>query len=291
MSSFLKELREAIKFFLEHGYSSEESLIMWTERLRNATESKVDSGDLYQYASRHLTTAYDLEVQRERALKRHVGVSRFTLNYLEPKLRTELDRRIMASADLIKLNRTQAIDKTIQRFSGWATSIPPVSEISAGLSASSRSGVVATSQHIAKSARQIDFEQRRVMVDQTHKLIANMDNIIATDGGAIAAVWHSHWRQPNYDYRDPHKCRDLKTYTIRGNWALKKGFMKAGEVGYLDEITQPAEEVFCRCYLTYIYNVCSLPDEMKTTKWRKFTEGDMAVGRRGVQIEGLTNGG
>lgn len=274
MSSFLKELREAIKFFLEHGYSSEESLIMWTERLRNATESKVDGSDLWQYASRRLTAAYDLEVMREKALKRHLGISRFTLNYLEPKLRAELDRRIMASADLIKLNRTQAIDKTLQRFSGWATSIPPVSQMSAGLSASSRSGVVETSQNIAKSARQIDFEQRRVMIDQTHKLVANIDNIIATDGGAIAAVWHSHWRQPNYDYREPHKDRDLNVYAIRGNWAQQKGLMKAGPAGYLDEITQPGEEVFCRCYLTYIYNVRSLPDEMKTEKWRRLTEAN-----------------
>ncbi|HAF0915811.1 TPA: hypothetical protein G9F65_004527, partial [Salmonella enterica subsp. enterica serovar Braenderup] len=160
-----------------------------------------------------------------------------------------------------------------------------------GLSASSRSGVVTTSQHIAKSARQIDFEQRRVMVDQTHKLIANIDNIIATDGGAIAAVWHSHWRQPNYDYREPHKDRDLKTYAIRGNWALKKGFMKVGPAGYLDEITQPGEEVFCRCYLTYIYNVRSLPDEMKTEKWRKFIEGNKSVGRRSANFETIKNGG
>ncbi|MGX5056001.1 hypothetical protein ACWKX9_20405 [Enterobacter asburiae] len=274
MGSFLKELREAIKFFLEHGYSSEESLIMWTERLRNATENKVDGDDLWKYASRRLTAAYDLEVMREKALKRHPGISRFTLNYLEPRLRAELDRRIMASADLIKLNRTQAIDKTLQRFSGWATSIPPVSQMSAGLSASSRAGVVETSQNIAKSARQIDFEQRRVMIDQTHKLVANIDNIIATDGGAIAAVWHSHWRQPNYDYREPHKGRDLNVYAIRGNWAQQKGLMKAGPAGYLDEITQPGEEVFCRCYLTYIYNVRSLPDEMKTEKWRKLTEAN-----------------
>lgn len=274
MGSFLKELREAIKFFLEHGYSSEESLIMWTERLRNATENKVDGDDLWKYASRRLTAAYDLEVMREKALKRHPGISRFTLNYLEPKLRAELDRRIMASADLIKLNRTHAIDKTLQRFSGWATSIPPVSHMSAGLSATSRSGVVETSKNIAKSARQIDFEQRRVMIDQTHKLVANIDNIIATDGGAIAAVWHSHWRQPNYDYREPHKDRDLNVYAIRGNWAQQKGLMKAGPAGYLDEITQPGEEVFCRCYLTYIYNVRSLPDEMKTEKWRKLTEAN-----------------
>lgn len=41
MSPFLRELRDAIKDFLEHGYSSEERLLMWTERLRNATEEKI----------------------------------------------------------------------------------------------------------------------------------------------------------------------------------------------------------------------------------------------------------
>ncbi|ECG8055094.1 hypothetical protein FM848_23300, partial [Salmonella enterica] len=61
--------------------------------------------------------------------------------------------------------------------------------------------------------------------------------------------------------------------------------------GYLDEITQPGEEVFCRCYLTYIYNVRSLPDEMKTEKWRKFTERNMSVGRRTANFEGFRNGG
>lgn len=55
--------------------------------------------------TRNLTKAYDMQVGRAGALKRHHGISRFTLNYLEPKLRTELDRRILASADLIQLNR------------------------------------------------------------------------------------------------------------------------------------------------------------------------------------------
>lgn len=270
MNSFLKELRDAIKDFLERGYSSEDQLITWMERLRNATDEKVNGNDYYTQVSRRFTAAYDMEVNREKALKRHPGVSRFTLNYVEPKLRAELDRRIMAATGLIKLNRTQAVDKTLQRFSGWATSIPPISSISPGLSASSRSGVIGTSQDIAKSAQQIDFEERRVMVDQSHKLIANIDNIIATEGGALAAIWHSHWRQPGYDYREPHKHRDQQVYAIRGNWAMKKGLMLVGENGFLDEVTQPAEEVFCRCYLTYVYNLRSLPKNMLSKKGEAF---------------------
>jgi len=120
MNSFVKELRDAIKDFLERGYSSEDQLITWMERLRNATDEKVNGNDYYTQVSRRFTAAYDMEVNREKALKRHPGVSRFTLNYVEPKLRSELDRRIMAATDLIKLNRAQAVDKTLQRFSDSA---------------------------------------------------------------------------------------------------------------------------------------------------------------------------
>jgi len=79
---------------------------------------KIGREDFYRYEARRLTSTYDLEIGLERALKRHPGVARFTLNYVEPKLRAELDGRIMASADLIKLNRTQAVNRNIQRFSG-----------------------------------------------------------------------------------------------------------------------------------------------------------------------------
>ena len=188
-----------------------------------------------------------------------------------------MDRRILASADLIKLNRTAAINKTVQRFSGWATSIPVQDYVGGGLSASSRSGIVANAQHIQKSAEQVDYEARRVMIDQSHKLIANIDNIIATGNNAIAAEWHSHWRQPGYDYREDHKERDKLVYLIRGNWAQKNGYVKAGPAGYLDEITQPGEEVFCRCYVTYLYNLRSIPENMLTQKGSKFLESMKAA--------------
>lgn len=66
------------------------------------------------------------------------------------------------------------------------------------------------------------------MVDQTHKLSANIDNIIATECGAIAAVWYSHWRQPNYDYREPYKL-----FLVRrgddGSWAVLGWKLEEGE--------------------------------------------------------------
>lgn len=276
MKTFTRTVREAVKFFLRNGYTSRQELEQWQSIIRQAAESETDD-DYMSMVSDRLRKAYDLQVSKAGALERHKGISRFTLNYMEPKLRSELDRRILASADLIKLNRTAAINKTVQRFSGWATSIPVQDYVGGGLSASSRSGIVANAQHIQKSAEQVDYEARRVMIDQSHKLIANIDNIIATGNNAIAAEWHSHWRQPGYDYREDHKERDKLVYLIRGNWAQKNGYVKAGRAGYLDEITQPGEEVFCRCYVTYLYNLRSIPEDMLTQKGRKFLESMKAA--------------
>lgn len=276
MKTFTRTVREAVKFFLRNGYTSRQELEQWQTIIRQAAESETDD-DYMSMVSDRLRKTYDLQVSKAGALERHKGLSRFTLNYMEPKLRSELDRRILASADLIKLNRTAAINKTVQRFSGWATSIPVQDYVGGGLSASSRSGIVANAQHIQKSAEQVDYEARRVMIDQSHKLIANIDNIIATSNNAIAAEWHSHWRQPGYDYREDHKERDQLYYLIRGNWAQKNGYVKAGPAGYLDEITQPGEEVFCQCYVTYIYNIRSIPEYMLTQKGRKFLESMKAA--------------
>ena len=276
MKTFTRTVREAVKFFLRNGYTSRQELEQWQAIIRQAAESETDD-DYMSMVSDRLRKTYDLQVSKAGALERHKGLSRFTLNYMEPKLRSELDRRILASADLIKLNRTAAINKTVQRFSGWATSIPVQDYVGGGLSPSSRSGVNYNCDHIQKSAQQVDYEARRVMIDQSHKLIANIDNIIATSNNAIAAEWHSHWRQAGYDYREDHKERDKLVYLIRGTWAQKNGYVKAGPAGYLDEITQPGEEVFCRCYVTYLYNLRSIPEDMLTQKGRKFLESMKAA--------------
>lgn len=268
MNTFTRTVRDAVKFFLRNGYSSREELERWQALIRQAAEGET-ADDYLAMVTRSLTKSYDLQVTRAGALKRHKGITRFTINYLEPKLRAELDRRILSSVDLIQLNRRKAIDTTLSRFSGWASSIPSADSIAlTGIQGTMRE----TAAHIQKSAEQVDFEARRVMIDQNHKLIANIDNVIATSNNAIAAIWHSHWRQSGYDFREDHKERDQLFYLIRGNWAQKNGYVKAGPAGYLDEITQPGEEVFCRCYVTYIYNLRSIPEYMLTQKGSKFME-------------------
>lgn len=259
MSNLYDVITAAIKDFAEHGFDREERLRYWLAQIRQAAVGSLVPEHLLQEAlQRSLGVTYRKMVEQQGLLKYHKGVSRFTLAKVQPQLRAELDRRIMASANLIKLNREAAIEKTLQRFSGWASSIP-----TGGSDAVDK---LETKTSIRKALKQLPFEERRVAVDQGHKFIASLNNIVATSNGALALTWHSHWRQPGYNYRKDHKERDGKVYAIRGNWAMERGLMKKGAAGYYDDITAVGEEVFCRCSAQYLYALRDLPADMLTQK-------------------------
>ena len=234
-------LRAAIADLAEHGYDNVQRVNMWMERIKNAAKaSLVPEADLDAMLRRSLGSVYRRLIDRGELLNKHPGVPRFTLERVKPKLRDELERRIMASANLIKLNRSAAIERTLQRFSGWASSVPV-----GGTKAVDKRE---TNADIRRAMGSLPFEDRRVIIDQGHKFTSALSEILASDGGAIAGIWHSHWRQRGYNYREDHKERDGEMYAVRGNWALKAGLMKA-DIGYIDDITKPGEEVFCRCVL------------------------------------------
>lgn len=260
-SSLNDVLTEAVTDMAENGFDSVERVAYWTSRIREAAEASMAAPHvLEQMLKDAMAAVYRKMVERGEILKRHPGVMRFTLERVRPQLRAELDRRIMASANLIRLNREQAIDKTVQRFQGWCTSIP-----NGGTKAFDKREQKAA---IKKSMSQLPFEERRVLIDQGHKLNAALSEILATDTGAIALTWHSRWRQPGYNYREDHKERDGLVYALRGSWALEKGLMKAGPDGYYDQITSVGEEPFCRCFAQWIYNIRDLPPDMVTAKGR-----------------------
>lgn len=257
--SYYDVLTAAIRDMTENGYDSAERVAYWQSLLREAAErSMLSDAEMAEHLRAALQQVYTRLVDRGELLKFHTGVSRFTVDKLRPSMRAALERRIMASADLIRLNRSEAINKTLSRFSGWATSLP---DGKAAQVSRARTGAA-----IRKSLTQLPFEQRRLLIDQGHKLTASVNAVVAQDGGAIAAVWHSHWRQANYDYRPDHKERDLLVYAVRGCWALTQGLMTKGSAGYTDDITQPAEEPFCRCRFQYIYSLRALPEDMITKK-------------------------
>jgi hypothetical protein len=259
--TFYQVLTAAVIDLCERGYDSPERVAYWIEKLRGAAQrSMLSKADLSRHLAATLRALYREKVERGGILRRHAGIERFTLERISPRLRAELDRRILAAASLIRVNREEAVSTTLRRFAGWSTSIPP-----GGSDAVDRREV---KSDIRKPLRSLPFKERRVAIDQGHKLVANISEILATDGGAIAGVWRSNWRQANYDYRPDHRERDGQFYMVRGNWALDRGLVKVGTEGYTDDITKPGEEVFCRCQYQWIHSIGRLPDAMLTERGR-----------------------
>lgn len=258
--SYYETVTAAVADMAKWGFDTEARLEAWLVRLKASAERSMPSPEkLARDLRAKLETDYDKLVERGGLQKRHVGIPRFTIERLKPSMRAELDRRVMASTSLIRLNRQRAVDHTLQRFGGWATSVP-----SGGVSGETRTKV---KEDVKKSIKQLPFEERRVIIDQSHKLYSAINNIVATHGGAIAGIWHSHYKEKGYNFRKIHAERDGKFYAIKGNWAIQKGLMNKG-AGYYEDMDQVGQEPFCRCYMQYIYGLDRLPDEMLTEKGR-----------------------
>lgn len=259
--AFDQILREAIADIAEHGYDDRTRVDAWLVRLREAArQGLVPEAELQRRLVNALGTRYRQHMRVVAIGRRHQGLDHFTIAQLEPGLRKALDRRILASAQLIRFNREESINRTLRRFEGWATSVPK--------GGSRNVDRRDTDKNLRKAFASLPFEERRVIIDQGHKLIASIDDVIATDGKALAAIWHSHWREAGYDFRPRHKQLDKRVFVMRGNWALAQGLMKPAGQFYTDQIEKPAELPFCRCYYTYLYSLNDLPEDMLTAKGR-----------------------
>ncbi|WP_213239631.1 hypothetical protein [Citrobacter braakii] len=257
--SLYEVLTDAINYYVKNGWDSEKSLLEWSRKLRVAATRESPSTDV---ARKHLTAIYSRLVVDGGALKDQPpdGPTKVTLDKLKPQFREELNKRIFSSANLIQLNRDQAIERTVQRFQGWVTSIPPdgVSDINKN----------AQKQALRKSVSDLDFISRRVAIDQGHKLASNVKYLLSVQSGAIAFRWHSNWRRPGYNYRVDHKDRDTLVYLLRDSWAVEQGLIKPVH-GFYDEITAAGEEVFCSCQAFPIYAPQKLPIEFLTEKGKR----------------------
>jgi len=261
-SEFYALITEAVNDFIEHGFDSQERLDRWLRLLAEAARrALVPERVLARTLAESLTRVYDRTVQLGPVMRDNPSVGHFTLEMIKPKLRAELDRRILSSANLIRLNRDASIARTLQRFSGWATSVPI-----GGTEIAKRKEV---KDKVRRGIAGIPFEERRVVIDQSHKLSAALKEIIAVDGGAIAGEWrHVNERPPAYAARPEHVARNKKFYLIRDSWAHKAGYVKPIN-GYTDQITAPGEEISCRCTYRYVFNLRDLPADMLTAKGKE----------------------
>ena len=258
--SFRQVLQDAIADVATRGYVSAEQIDYWRGLLRNAAERETPSEAQIDAMMRDAMGAiFRREIDNARIVRRVPGVSRYSLAMVRPQLRGELDRRIMASADLIKIRRKDAIEKTLARFAGWSTSIP------AGSYADVDKRKVKAD--IGKGVAQFRYERARVATDQGHKLVANVAEIVALDSGAIAAIWHDRGEHDrNYDARKEHLARSGKLFLVKDSWAIREGLVRLGSRPYTDEIERPGQLVFCSCFYEWITSPRRLPDDCMTRK-------------------------
>ena len=259
MSEFDDILKEAVDYVIRHGFDGTLEFSSLINRLRNAAEATATPERVVkEKMGKYLEGVFDKAVSNRGIRKAFSTLPVVTIDKIKPELRAELDRRILANAQLIKINREQAIDKTLQRFSGWTTSIPKDAH------AINKKEVIAD---IKKPLEQLRYENNRRNIDQGHKLIESVNAVIGIQTNAIAVRWQSRWRRPGYDFREDHKELDGKVFAIRGNWAIEKKLMNKG-AGYSDSIVQPAQLPFCSCSWEYISTLSQLPDDMITKKGR-----------------------
>ena len=261
---FYRIVTAAITDFVEHGFDHEARLEQWLQRIRTAALQHMVPLDVIQRdLRRSLQTVFRREVDKGGALRgiprESSKVARYTLARVRPQLQAELDRRIAASAGLIRLNRAETMEKTLRRFSGWASSIAP-----GGTEAADKR---AESQDVRKALAQLPYAERRLAIDQGHKLTAAIKDVVARDAGVLAYVWHHVHHMPGYQARPDHVARSGNVYLLRGTWATERGLVRPmPSLGYYDEITAAGQEVFCRCSVQGLFSLGKLPPEMLTIK-------------------------
>ena len=270
-SKFRTLLRDAIRHFGTVGYTSKGDLQQWLAKLHAALDVELpDDKQTHKLLRTTLDAIYNRDVTNLGVTKRVPGVVRYTLQRIDPSLRAELDKRIFAAADLIRINREQRIQETLRRFAGWVSSVP--------LAGAPKEELRRTASEIAKPAARVKFEARRVAIDQGHKLSAAVAHVVARGEGAIAAIWHDRGEfDKSYKARPEHLARSGKLFLIRDSWALDQGLVTRRARPYTDEIEQVAEFPFCSCTYEYITSPRELPSEFLTAKGRAWIIGLVTV--------------
>ena len=256
-ASFAQIIRAAVDDLATRGYQSEAQVDYWAMLIREAARrTTTPDHEIESVLRKHFGREY------EKVINRLNRIERFGLASIEPMLHARVERGIRTAADLIKVNKTARVEQTLSRFRGWCSSVPP-----GGSRATDKREVAS---HIAKPTQRQKFEARRVAIDQGHKLAANIEEVVAIHGGAIAGVWHDRGEHDsNYDARKAHLARSGKVFLVRDSWAIKQGLVRRGAATYMDEIERPAELPFCSCKYKYLSSIRDLPEDWLTEKGRE----------------------
>jgi hypothetical protein len=273
--SYNQIVNKALQELSQSGLNDPVQVAQWAERLRAAADGSFKPlNQVKTDVTKYFTTIYNRATRPRKpprvtkSAPQQTIIRRYDRSNLSKEAKLELDRRIVSSIALIKLNREISAASAAKTLIGWHSSITPEGESHTKVPVST----------VAKDLKRIPYEENRVIIDQGHKLVASLHDIVSRNSGAIAAIWHSHAHQIGYDSRPEHAARQDAIFIIRGSWADKEGLIKpAQSPGYTDQVEAPAEFPFCRCHYQYVFNLQDLPRSMLTQKAIDFLSNKRAA--------------
>lgn len=255
MASYYKVLSEAVDDLLTRGFVSATQVAVWQARLKDAAEAGFWP-ETSTLAERALTGVFTRLIERGGISRFHVGLAPSTLDRLRPELRSELTKFLLSSSAFLRARREEALLASLRLFAGWASSIPP-----GGVPLGTRK---ALRVEIKRPLASLPFEENRAVVAQSAHLTTALNTLIARRGEALAAQWHSRWKQPGYAYREDHKENDLKIFVFKGTWAISAGLLRRGP--YAEDQPVPGTLRGCQCSYRFFYDLAGVPRELLTAK-------------------------
>lgn len=209
------------------------------------------------------------------AQSNHKGITKTSLNDLKPKFREELDNRVKISFNLMKNQEEELKQKIASRFINW---VSIDSKEVRGNTTSKQS--LLNFLDFAKENGIAEDHAKFILQDQTRKMIASLDDLVAKENNAIGGIWHN--RQDRRVVGNPsgiyphaeskahgnHWEREGKFYIFKDSWAYQKGYVK-GELYDNLEDGGVGVAIGCRCRLEFIYDLRDVPYENLTKKGRE----------------------
>lgn len=206
----------------------------------------------------------------------HKGVTKSSINDLKPKFRKELEDRVKISFNLMKNQEDELKQKIASRFINW---VSIDSKEVRGNTTSKQS--LLNFLDFTKENGIAENHAKFILQDQTRKMIASFDDLIARENNAIGGIWHNRGDRrvvgnpqgiyPNSETKahGDHWEREGKFYVFKDSWAYKKGYIK-GELYENLEDGGVGVAIGCRCRLEFIYDLRDCPYENLTKKGREF---------------------
>lgn len=208
----------------------------------------------------------------------HKGITKQSLNDLKPKFRKELENKVQISFNLMKNQENEIKQKLASRFINYVTID---SKEVRGNGASKKS--LLEFLDFAKENGIAENHAKFILQDQTRKLTASLDDILAKENGAIGGIWHNRGDKrvvgnpqglyPNGSTKahGDHWEREGVFYTFKDSWGYKKGYIDAPIYENLED-GGVGKAIGCRCWLQYIYDLRDVPYANLTKKGKELLD-------------------